>query len=95
MYISHGHSLLTEKGADSIVIKAVGRALNKAVTAAEILKRRIEGLHQVRMRGSDFGRRWKSMSAFFDFAVQRVSFFPPLRGLCGYPTDIQTSWYCS
>lgn len=46
MYISHGQSLLTEKGADSITIKAIGRAINKAVTTAEILKRRVEGLHQ-------------------------------------------------
>lgn len=32
---------------DSIVLKATGRAINKAVTTAEVVKRRIGGLHQV------------------------------------------------
>jgi DNA-binding protein len=29
-----------------ITLKAMGRAINKTVTIAEILKRRVEGLHQ-------------------------------------------------
>lgn len=32
---------------DTIVLKATGRAINKAVTTAEVVKRRIGGLHQV------------------------------------------------
>eukprot|EP01083_Nonionella_stella_P009934 28423_1 len=32
---------------DTIVLKATGRAINKAVTTAEVVKRRIAGLHQV------------------------------------------------
>ena len=32
---------------DTIVLKATGRAINKAVTTAEVVKRRISGLHQV------------------------------------------------
>jgi len=32
---------------DTIVLKATGRAINKAVTTAEVVKRRISGLHQI------------------------------------------------
>eukprot|EP01084_Bolivina_argentea_P275134 469130_1 len=32
---------------DTIVLKATGRAINKAVTTAEVVKRRVPGLHQV------------------------------------------------
>lgn len=35
-----------DKGKDTIKLKATGRAINKAVTIAEILKRRVPGLHQ-------------------------------------------------
>ncbi|KAI7839097.1 hypothetical protein COHA_007102 [Chlorella ohadii] len=45
-YISYGTSLLTEKGHSSVVLKAMGKAINKTVTIAEIMKRRIAGLHQ-------------------------------------------------
>ena len=32
---------------DTIVLKATGRAINKAVTTAEVVKRRIPDLHQI------------------------------------------------
>eukprot|EP01083_Nonionella_stella_P029841 82000_1 len=32
---------------DTIVLKATGRAINKAVTTAEVVKRRVGGLHQI------------------------------------------------
>jgi hypothetical protein len=32
------------------VLKSTGRAINKAVSVAEICKRRVQGLHQVRPR---------------------------------------------
>ena len=35
-----------EKGEDFIVLKGMGRAINKTVTVAEIVKRRVAGLHQ-------------------------------------------------
>mmetsp|Transcript_11794 Transcript_11794/g.14699 ORF Transcript_11794/g.14699 Transcript_11794/m.14699 type:complete len:145 (-) Transcript_11794:132-566(-) len=44
-YISYAQSLF-EKGADRIILKAMGRACNKAVTIAEILKRKAP-LHQI------------------------------------------------
>lgn len=54
-YISHAMNLLTAKktdgdgsepATDTIVLKAMGRAVNKSVTIAEILKRKIP-LHQI------------------------------------------------
>lgn len=43
-YISYAMNLFS-KGSDTIVLKAMGRAINKAVTIAEILKRKMP-LHQ-------------------------------------------------
>jgi len=46
-YISYATNLFgPEKKQTVIVLKAMGRAINKTVTVAEILKRRIAGLHQ-------------------------------------------------
>jgi len=46
-YISYATNLFgPEKKQTAIVLKAMGRAINKTVTVAEILKRRIAGLHQ-------------------------------------------------
>uniref|UniRef100_A0A0E0R4P6 DNA/RNA-binding protein Alba-like domain-containing protein n=1 Tax=Oryza rufipogon TaxID=4529 RepID=A0A0E0R4P6_ORYRU len=42
-YISYGMSLLEENGHDEIVIKAMGRAINKTVMVVELIKRRIGG----------------------------------------------------
>ncbi|VFQ63188.1 unnamed protein product [Cuscuta campestris] len=46
-YITYAMTLLQEKGADEIVFKAMGRAINKTVTMVELIKRRIVGLHQL------------------------------------------------
>lgn len=51
-YITYAMSLLQEKGADEIVFKAMGRAINKTVTIVELIKRRIVGLHQNTVIGS-------------------------------------------
>ncbi|XP_062182442.1 uncharacterized protein LOC133886675 [Phragmites australis] len=45
-YISYGMALLEENGHDEISIKAMGRAINKTVMVAELIKRRVVGLHQ-------------------------------------------------
>eukprot|EP00250_Pteridium_aquilinum_P033686 c6091_g1_i1 orf=104-757(+) len=45
-YISYATTLLQEKRVSEIVLKAMGRAINKAVMLAEIIKKRMEGLHQ-------------------------------------------------
>jgi DNA-binding protein Alba len=45
-YVAYAITLVEEKGASDIILKAMGRAISKAVTVAEILKRRIPGLHQ-------------------------------------------------
>ncbi|KAK9791170.1 hypothetical protein WJX73_004977 [Symbiochloris irregularis] len=45
-YITYATSLLIEKDHSTIVLKAMGRAINKSITVAEIVKRRISGLHQ-------------------------------------------------
>ncbi|KAG0485528.1 hypothetical protein HPP92_009607 [Vanilla planifolia] len=45
-YVSYAESLLQEKQAPEIVLKAMGQAISKAVAIAEIIKKRIPGLHQ-------------------------------------------------
>jgi len=45
-FLYFSYFLLQEKGASEITLKAMGRAINKAVTIAEILKRKLP-LHQV------------------------------------------------
>lgn len=51
-YITYATSLLTEKGHDAVTLKGMGRAINKTVTIAEIIKRRIPNLHQLTEIGS-------------------------------------------
>jgi len=46
-YITYATSLLQEKKSNEVILKAMGRAINKTVTIAEIIKRRIPGLHQI------------------------------------------------
>ncbi|XP_048632273.1 RNA-binding protein cabeza isoform X2 [Brassica napus] len=45
-YISYAITLLHEKGAKEIVLKAMGQAISKTVTISEILKSKVPGLHQ-------------------------------------------------
>uniref|UniRef100_A0A5B7ATY0 DNA/RNA-binding protein Alba-like domain-containing protein n=1 Tax=Davidia involucrata TaxID=16924 RepID=A0A5B7ATY0_DAVIN len=45
-YISYAASLLQEKRAREIVLKAMGQAISKTVAIAEIIKKRIPGLYQ-------------------------------------------------
>uniref|UniRef100_M4CAK1 DNA/RNA-binding protein Alba-like domain-containing protein n=1 Tax=Brassica campestris TaxID=3711 RepID=M4CAK1_BRACM len=45
-YISYAITLLHEKGAKDIVLKAMGQAISKTVTISEILKSKVSGLHQ-------------------------------------------------
>ncbi|KAF3440507.1 hypothetical protein FNV43_RR18791 [Rhamnella rubrinervis] len=51
-YITYATTLLQEKGSNEIVLKAMGRAINKTVMIAELIKRRIIGLHQNTFIGS-------------------------------------------
>lgn len=51
-YISYALTLLQDKGHRSVQLKAMGRAINKTVTIAEIIKRRVKGLHQLTEIGS-------------------------------------------
>ncbi|EIE20924.1 alba-domain-containing protein [Coccomyxa subellipsoidea C-169] len=61
-YISYATTLLTDKGHDAVVLKAMGRAINKTVTIAEIIKRRIMGLHQNTQIGSvDITDTWEPL----------------------------------
>jgi len=46
-YISYATSLLQDKQCEEITLKAMGKAINKTVSIAEIIKRRIPGLHQI------------------------------------------------
>ncbi|KAG1347553.1 hypothetical protein COCNU_06G013820 [Cocos nucifera] len=45
-YVSYASSLLQEKRVREIVLKAMGQAISKTVAIAEIIKKRIPGLHQ-------------------------------------------------
>ncbi|XP_022725988.1 ribonuclease P protein subunit p25-like protein [Durio zibethinus] len=61
-YISYAMTLLQEKGANEIVLKATGRAINKTVMIAELIKRRIGGLHQNTSTGSiDITDTWEPL----------------------------------
>ncbi|KAG8650200.1 glycine-rich RNA-binding protein 1 isoform X2 [Manihot esculenta] len=61
-YISYALSLLQDKGTDEVVLKATGRAINKTVMIAELLKRRIVGLHQITSIGSiDITDTWEPL----------------------------------
>eukprot|EP01024_Parvocaulis_polyphysoides_P067795 TRINITY_DN816_c0_g1_i1.p2 TRINITY_DN816_c0_g1~~TRINITY_DN816_c0_g1_i1.p2 ORF type:complete len:203 (-),score=21.56 TRINITY_DN816_c0_g1_i1:527-1135(-) len=59
-YITYAMTLMTEKNHESVQLKAIGRAIIKTVSTAEILKRRIGGLHQVTEIGSiDITDQWE------------------------------------
>ncbi|XP_044463605.1 ribonuclease P protein subunit p25-like protein isoform X2 [Mangifera indica] len=61
-YITYATSLLQEKGSCEIVLKAMGRAINKTVMIAELIKRRIPGLHQNTSIGStDITDMWEPL----------------------------------
>jgi DNA-binding protein Alba len=45
--ISYATTLFKDKGFNEVILKAMGRAINKTVTIAEIIKRRIPNLHQI------------------------------------------------
>ncbi|KAK9950006.1 hypothetical protein M0R45_005513 [Rubus argutus] len=51
-YITYATTLLQDKESSEIVLKAMGRAINKTVMIAELIKRRIVGLHQNTSIGS-------------------------------------------
>jgi len=51
-YISRAAKLFNEMEKKEIVIAATGNALTKAVTSAEVIKRRFKGLHQITKLGS-------------------------------------------
>ncbi|KAG7399321.1 Ribonuclease P protein subunit p25 [Phytophthora boehmeriae] len=46
-YISYANGLFLEKSERRVVLKAMGNAISKAVTVSEILKHRVQNLHQV------------------------------------------------
>ncbi|KAK8653519.1 hypothetical protein V6N13_127514 [Hibiscus sabdariffa] len=61
-YITYATTLLQEKGSSEIVLKAMGRAISKTVMIAELIKRRIAGLHQNTSIGStDITDMWEPL----------------------------------
>ncbi|XP_022773846.1 keratin, type II cytoskeletal 1-like isoform X1 [Durio zibethinus] len=61
-YISYATTLLQEKGSSEIVLKAMGRAINKTVMIVELIKRRIADLHQNTSIGStDITDMWEPL----------------------------------
>ncbi|TYJ08264.1 hypothetical protein E1A91_A11G062500v1 [Gossypium mustelinum] len=61
-YITYATTLLLEKGSNEIVLKAMGRAINKTVMIAELIKRRVADLHQITSIGStDITDMWEPL----------------------------------
>ncbi|XP_039011865.1 guanyl-specific ribonuclease pgl-1-like [Hibiscus syriacus] len=61
-YMTYAATLLLEKGSNEIVLKAMGRAINKTVMIAELIKRRISDLHQITSIGStDITDTWEPL----------------------------------
>ncbi|CAA3031286.1 ribonuclease P protein subunit p25-like protein [Olea europaea var. sylvestris] len=61
-YITYAMTLLEEKGSDEILLKAMGRAINKTVTIVELIKRRIVGLHQITaIQSTDITDTWEPL----------------------------------
>jgi len=66
-YISYATKLFQEKQATEVILKAMGRAINKTVTIAEIIKRRISGLHQItRIDSTDITDVWEPLEDGLD-----------------------------
>jgi DNA-binding protein len=63
-YIAYAHALLAEKGHSTVELKAMGKAINKTVAIAEILKRRVAGLHQATsLSSTDITDVWEPKDA--------------------------------
>jgi len=66
-YISYATGLFREKNVSEVVLKAMGRAINKTVTIAEIIKRRIAGLHQItQIESTDIKDVWEPLEVGLD-----------------------------
>ncbi|XP_059281705.1 uncharacterized protein LOC132035441 isoform X2 [Lycium ferocissimum] len=61
-YITYATNLLQEKGSKEIALKSMGRAISKTVMIAELIKRKIVGLHQITSIGStDITDTWEPL----------------------------------
>jgi len=66
-YISYASNLFQEKQEKTVVLKAMGRAINKTVTIAEILKRRVPKLHQItQIESTDITDVWEPLEEGLD-----------------------------
>eukprot|EP01026_Neomeris_dumetosa_P079512 TRINITY_DN8699_c0_g2_i6.p2 TRINITY_DN8699_c0_g2~~TRINITY_DN8699_c0_g2_i6.p2 ORF type:complete len:115 (-),score=12.94 TRINITY_DN8699_c0_g2_i6:23-367(-) len=71
-YVTYAMTLFTDKQHQSIQLKAMGRAIIKTVSTAEILKRRVEGLHQITEIGSmDITDQWEPIEEGISLSTQR------------------------
>ncbi|XP_031376023.1 protein no-on-transient A-like [Punica granatum] len=61
-YITYATSLLQEKEATEIALKAMGRAINKTVMITELIKRRVARLHQnTSISSTDITDTWEPL----------------------------------
>ena len=58
-YVAYALGALRERGAPRVTLRAAGRAVSKAVTVAEVIKRREQGLHQVRAQRDGAQRAYR------------------------------------
>lgn len=82
LYLIPCYFVLQEKGHTEVVLKAMGRAINKTVTIAEILKRRISGLHQItEIESTDIIDVWEPLEEGLEpcvsFCVCRIPNWAP------------------
>lgn len=61
-YIAYATTLFREKNVTEVVLKAMGNAISKTVAIAEIIKRRIVGLHQItEISSEDITYTWEPL----------------------------------
>jgi len=66
-YVSRASTVFNELGRSSVTITATGNALTKAVTAAEVIKRRFKGLHQVnKLINQEIEDEWRPLEEGLD-----------------------------
>jgi len=69
-YVGYAMYLLDRNNSEMVTIKATGNAIPKAVNVVEILKRRVEGLHQInRIKHAEVEDKYEPLEEGLDVVV--------------------------
>merc|ERR1712151_238211 len=69
-YVGYAMYLLDRANSESVTIKATGNAIPKAVNVVEILKRRVEGLHQLnRIKHAEVEDKYEPLEEGLDTVI--------------------------